>query len=291
MKTTHRFGLDNLGQRTLVMGVLNVTPDSFSDGGRHAVLDAAVDRAHQLREEGADIIDIGGESTRPGAIAVPVEEELRRVLPVFEALQAAGLRGLSVDTTKAVVARRAVELGAEVINDVSACSFDPEMVTVAKETGTHLVLGHTLGSPLTMQTGPIEYPSGVTKTVRTALADAVDRTVSGGVSLGKILVDPGFGFGKTVEHNCQLLRELSEFRRLGVPVVVGTSRKSFLGAVTGRKVEDRIYATASSVALSVAGGADVVRVHDVRAMADVVRVADAVVRNMIPAPTERTEFT
>lgn len=274
-----------LGQRTLVMGVLNVTPDSFSDGGRHAALEAAVIRAHQLREEGADIIDIGGESTRPGAESVPLEEELRRVLPVFEALQKERFNGvLSIDTTKAAVARRAVELGAEVVNDISAFDFDPEMEAVVAETEAYAIVGHTRGPPQTMQTGEIDYLGGVTKSVLSSLAMVIDRAEAAGISKQKLLVDPGFGFGKTVEHNCQLLRELKSFRKLGVPIVVGTSRKSFLGALTGREVDERVFATAATVALSVVGGVEVVRVHDVSAMLDVVRVADAVVRDSFRSP-------
>lgn len=260
------------------MGVLNVTPDSFSDGGRYSSLAAAVERAHQMHDEGADIIDVGGESTRPGSDPVSLEEELDRVIPVVSALRKAGLKGLSVDTTKAGVARAATAAGAEIVNDISGLAFDPDMASVVLGAGAHLILGHTRGRPKVMQEGPITYPEGVVRSVVGALTQALDRAESWGIARGRLLVDPGFGFGKTLEHNCELLRDLGELRALGVPVVVGTSRKRFLGTLTGRSVEERQFATAASVALAVAGGADIVRVHDVREMADVVRVADAVVR-------------
>ena len=279
MASPRKPGLEALGQRTLVMGVLNVTPDSFSDGGRHSALSVAVERALEMREQGADVIDIGGESTRPGSDPVPEEEELRRVVPVLEALHQRGVRGLSIDTTKATVAERAVELGVDIINDISGLSFDPLMTKVVADSGAYLIVGHTRGSPKLMQKGIISYPEGVTKAVMNALAAMVDDAESAGINRQKVLVDPGFGFGKTVEHNCQLLRELKQFRKLGSPVVVGTSRKTFLGQLTGRSVKDRDFATASSVALAIAHGADVVRVHDVASMVDVVRVADAIVRD------------
>lgn len=278
-------GLESLGRRTLVMGVLNVTPDSFSDGGRFAARDDAMDRARQMASEGADILDVGGESTRPGAEPVSLEEELNRVIPVVEALSKAGFGpALSVDTTKAEVARQALDVGAAIVNDISGLNFDPEMVEVlAASPSAHAILGHTRGLPKTMQVGRIEYERGVVGAVMGFLSSALDRAVEAGIDRDRLLVDPGFGFGKTLEHNCTLLRELDAFGRLGAPVVVGTSRKSFLGTLTHRSVGDRSFATASSVALAVAGGAAVVRVHDVAPMVDVVRVADAVVRGVSPA--------
>ncbi|MEL6185618.1 MAG: dihydropteroate synthase [Myxococcota bacterium] len=273
-----RPGLADLGARTLVMGVLNVTPDSFSDGGRLRTVAEALDRADRLREEGADVIDVGGESTRPGAEPVPLDEELRRVVPVIEGLSKRGFAGVSIDTTKAEVARRALDAGADIVNDISGLAIERELSAAAAGAGAWLVLGHTRGPPKSMQEGLIEYPKGVLSAVTAALAASMEHAVEAGVVRGRIIVDPGFGFGKTLEDNLCLLRDLSHFRRLGVPVMVGTSRKGFLGTLTGRPVEDREFATAATVALAVAGHADMVRVHDVRSMVDVVRVADAVMR-------------
>lgn len=255
-----------------------MTPDSFSDGGRYPTVQAAVERAWAMRAQGADLVDIGGESTRPGAEPVSAEEEARRVMPVIEALRTDGFRGLSVDTTKAELARRAVLAGVEVVNDISGLAFDPLMAEAVAASGAYLVLGHTRGPPRTMQTGPIDYPGGVMRAVEDALSVSMDRAESAGVPRERLLVDPGFGFGKTLEHNLTLLRELGRLRGLGAPIVVGTSRKRFLGALTGRRVEDRLAATLASVALAVREGAAVVRVHDVAPTVDVVRVVDAVVR-------------
>jgi dihydropteroate synthase len=275
-----RPGLQDLGARTLVMGVLNVTPDSFSDGGRFAKVEDAVRAGVALRAAGADIIDIGGESTRPGAASVSVEEELRRVLPVIEALRAAGVSGLSIDTTKAEVARRAVRAGAEIVNDISGLVFEPDLAEVVAGSSASLILGHTRGRPATMQAGEIVYPEGVVAAVKTALRRALEGARAAGVPAKRLLVDPGFGFGKTLEHNLTLLRGLGALAELGAPVVVGTSRKRFLGTLTGRPVDARVHATGATVALAVAGGAAVVRVHDVPEMLDVVRVADAVIRGL-----------
>lgn len=279
-------GLVDLGRRTLVMGVLNVTPDSFSDGGRHLQLEAALAHAEQMRADGVDVIDVGGESTRPGAPPVPAEEEMRRVLPVIERLAAAQIPGISVDTFKANVARRAVEAGAEIINDVGGLSLDPDMAEVAADSGAYLILGHTRGAPQSMQAGAIEYPDGVVDAVMGFLGRAMDTFLAAGGREDKILVDPGIGFGKTLEHNLTLLRELRTLRKLGAPVVVGTSRKSFLGRLTGRGVAERSYGTASSVALAVANGADMVRVHDAKEMVDVVRVAEAIAHGIVTSPSE-----
>ncbi len=267
-----------IGARTLVMGVLNVTPDSFSDGGRFVSVEAALAHAKALRDAGADLIDIGGESTRPGAEPVSVEEELARVVPVVAALAACGHRGLSVDTTKAEVARQAIAAGASVVNDISGLGFEPELARAVAEGGAAIIVGHTRGRPKTMQSGPIFYPEGVLEAVQSGLRRSIDAAVAAGVPRSRIWADPGFGFGKTTAHNIELLRRLSELLALSVPLVVGTSRKRFLGDLTGRGVGERDFATAASVAIAVLGGAAVVRVHHVGAAVDAVRVADAVRR-------------
>jgi dihydropteroate synthase len=265
------------GRRTLIMGILNVTPDSFSDGGRYLQRDAALRRAADMASAGADIIDVGGESTRPGARPVPADEELGRVLPVIEALAAQPGLVVSVDTRKAQVARAALEAGAAMVNDVSAMTADPEMASVVASYGAAICLMHMRGTPETMQHDP-RY-GDVVGEVAAYLRERVEAAVASGIPRDRILVDPGFGFGKTLEQNLEMLRRLREFTALGCPVLVGTSRKSMLGALLGGVPPmDRTEGTAATVALAIANGASVVRVHDVREMWRVVMVADAVVR-------------
>jgi len=260
------------------MGVLNVTPDSFSDGGNFLDVNTAVEHARNMAGAGADIIDIGGESARPGATPVSAEEELRRVLPVVERLQDLVV---SVDTTKSLVAEKALAAGARIVNDISALRFDPRMADVVRDAGAGVVLMHMQGTPQTMQQGP-QYDDVVAE-VRLFLAERIALAVSQGLKKSQIAVDPGIGFGKTVEHNLQLLARLGELGSLGCPVVVGTSRKSFLGkvlAATGAGRADatdaRLWGTAATVAWAVAQGARVVRVHDVAEMSDVVRMVEAI---------------
>ncbi len=260
------------------MGVLNVTPDSFSDGGNFVDVNTAVERARKMAGTGADIIDIGGESTRPGATPVGAEEELRRVVPVVERLRDLVV---SVDTTKSVVAERALAAGARIVNDISALRSDTRMIDVVRDTGAGVVLMHMQGTPQTMQQGP-RYDDVVAE-VTSFLAERIAFALSQGLKKSQIAVDPGIGFGKTVEHNLQLLARLGEFGSLGCPVVVGTSRKSFLGkvlAATGARrageADARLWGTAATVAWAVAQGARVVRVHDVVEMTDVVRMVEAI---------------
>lgn len=260
------------------MGVLNVTPDSFSDGGKFLDIDRAVEHAREMARAGADIIDIGGESTRPGAAPVGAEEEGRRVIPVVEQLSDLLV---SVDTTKAEVAEKALGAGARIVNDISALRFDPRMVEVVRQAGAGVVLMHRQGTPQTMQQDP-QYEDVVTE-VRTFLAERIEFAVAHGLKKSQIAVDPGIGFGKTVAHNLQLLARLEELGPLGCPVVVGTSRKSFLanvlalrGAGPGREADYRLWGTAATVAWAVEHGARVVRVHDVAAMTNVVRMVEAV---------------
>lgn len=268
----------SLGRRTLVMGVLNTTPDSFFDGGRYDALDAAVARAEQMLAEGADILDIGGESTRPGAEPVPEAEELRRTLPVMEAITARFPQAIiSIDTTKSGVAARALQAGACIVNDISGMTFDPRMREVAAQAGALVVLMHIQGTPRTMQKNP--HYTDVVAEVRDTLHVHAQRAQQAGISRENIWLDPGIGFGKTLEHNLQLLRHLPTLKSLGYPVLIGTSRKSFIGHLLGGlPPEERLEGTLATLALSVAWGADIVRVHDVQAAVRAVRVADALVR-------------
>jgi len=260
--------------RTLVMGVLNVTPDSFSNGGRYLDPAAACSRARRMVEAGADIIDVGAESSRPGADPVPVQEELRRLEGVLPAVCAADGIVVSVDTQKAEVARWAVGEGAVMVNDITALRADPAVADIAAESGCFVVLMHMLGTPQTMQTDP-RYDDVVDE-LKTFFEERIAFATSRGIAGDRILIDPGIGFGKTVAHNLELLRRLDEFNSLGCPVLVGTSRKSFIGSVLELPVDDRREGTAGSVACAVMNGARVVRVHDVRAMVRVVKVVDAV---------------
>jgi dihydropteroate synthase len=270
--------LPRLDHRSAVMGVLNVTPDSFSDGGAHRTPEDAAEAAFRMLAAGADLIDVGGESTRPGSDPVPVELELSRVLPVIRILAQAGIDGISIDTTKAEVARQAILAGARVVNDISGMNFDPQMRRVVAEAQVPVILMHTKGPPKTMQSGSLEYPGGVVAAVSEALVGLAEAAQAAGIAKEAIMLDPGIGFGKSVDDNCALLAGLPGLRTLGYPLLVGPSRKSFLGAITGKPVEDRLHATAAAVALAVAGGANVVRVHDVGPMLDVVRVAERVAR-------------
>ncbi len=262
----------DVGPRTRVMGILNVTPDSFSDGGRYADPARALEQARRMVADGADIVDVGGESTRPGSDAVPVEEELRRVLPVVEVLAREGGCVVSVDTRKAAVARRCLEAGAHLINDVSALTFDPGMPEVVSGFGAGLILMHKRGEPKEMQRSP-EY-ADVVGEVAAYLGARIADARARGIAMECLAVDPGIGFGKTVEHNVRLLVELDALVALGRPVVVGLSRKSFLGRITGREVRDRLAASLGGMAYAAGRGARILRVHDVKESCDVARLMD-----------------
>jgi len=272
----------NIGRRTLdfsrrpgVMGVLNVTPDSFSDGNRYALVEKAVARALEMEDEGADIIDIGGESTRPFATPVPDDEELRRVIPVLERLSGRLTVPVSVDTFKSSVAREALAAGAEIVNDISALTFDEGMAEVVATAKAGLVLMHTRGKPAEMQKDTA-YGSLVSE-VAAFLRDSIALAEAAGIEPRRIVVDPGIGFGKNAAGNLEIIRKLPEFSTLGRPILVGTSRKSFIGTVLGRGVSERAFGTAATVALALANGASVVRVHDVREMRDVADMAMALI--------------
>lgn len=259
--------------RAWVMGVVNTTPDSFSDGGRYLDPEAAIAHGRALVAAGADILDVGGESTRPGSEPVPASEQLRRVLPVIEGLTSLG-HVVSVDTTSAEVAARALAVGAQIINDISAFRFDPEMLGLIAASGVPAIAMHTLGPPKTMQADP-RYVD-VVQDVLNHLNERLEAAVAAGIRRGQVVLDPGIGFGKTVAHNLALLKHLPRLVALGQPVLVGTSRKRFLGAITGREVEERDAATAASSAIALALGAHIVRVHDVAATIDAIRVGAAI---------------
>jgi dihydropteroate synthase len=263
-----------LGERTLVMGILNITPDSFSDGGTHLDVDRAVEAGLRMVAAGADILDVGGESTRPGAESVGADEELRRVLPVVERLAARTEALLSIDTYKAVVVRAAVERGAAIVNDISGLQYDPDLGAVAARAGAALILMHTRGRSREMYQRAV-YGDVVGEVCR-ELEAAMQRALAAGAARESIVLDPGFGFAKTPEHSLTLLARLPELAALGRPILSGPSRKSFLKVAIGeREPGAREWGTAGAVAASALLGAHIVRVHDVAAMVDVVRVADA----------------
>jgi dihydropteroate synthase len=263
-----------LGKRTLLMGVLNVTPDSFSDGGAFFDKEKAISRGLGMVEEGADIIDIGGESTRPGSKPVELEEELHRVIPVIESLAKEVDVPISIDTYKSAVAQRAVEAGAQIINDVSGLHFDPNLAHVAAREDTPLVLMHIRGTPETMQKD-VHYNSLFGEIIR-YLRDSIRIAESAGIDPGQIVIDPGIGFGKTIEDNLLILKYLYEFRILGKPILLGTSRKTFIGKILNAEVGDRLEGTLSSIAIAVLNGAHIIRSHDVLEAKKVIAVADAV---------------
>jgi len=261
--------------KTLVMGVINVTPDSFYDGGAIQGPEDALARARQMIQDGADLLDVGGESSRPGADAVTQQEERDRVLPVLEALEPLGFP-VSVDTYRAETARRALALGACMVNDITALRHDPELAGVIAEAGCDCVLMHMQGTPRTMQQAP--HYDDVVGDISAFFEERIKYALAHGIAEEAIWLDPGFGFGKTVEHNLTILRRLAEFRKLGRPILIGTSNKSTIGKVLGLTVDDRTEGTAATVAIAIAHGADCVRVHDVRAMARVAKMSDAIMR-------------
>ena len=258
--------------RPLVMGIVNVTPDSFSDGGRHLLRDAAISHALQLIAEGADILDIGGESTRPGAAIVEVQEELDRVMPVIEGLRDVGVP-LSIDTCKAEVMRAALAAGVHMVNDINALQ-QPEALAAVLSSNAAVCLMHKQGQPGTMQTQP-QYVDVVLEVIN-FLRARVTEVEASGIARNRILIDPGFGFGKTLEHNLDLLRNLQKFTALNVPLLAGLSRKSMLGLITGQEVSNRLPASLAAALLAVQRGARIVRAHDVQATCDVLKVWNAV---------------
>jgi dihydropteroate synthase len=266
-----------LGERTLVMGVLNVTPDSFSDGGKFLSTERAIEHALKMERDGADLLDIGGESTRPGSRGTPAKEELARVLPVLEGLRGRVKIPISVDTQKPEVAEAAIAAGAEMINDVSGLKCDPRLGEVVARHGVPLILMHMRGKPRDMQKGP--FARNVMQDVTQGLRLSIAIARKTGVKKSQIILDPGIGFGKSFDQNYELLQKLPELAKLRFPLLVGTSRKGFLGATLGRNgkpapPEERIWGTAATVTASILGGAHIVRVHDVAEMVQVAQVAD-----------------
>ena len=262
------------GRRTYVMGIINVTPDSFSGDGLGSDVPAIVDQALRFQEEGADFLDVGAESTRPGHQPIEAREELRRLIPALEAIASTVALPISVDTYKAPVARQALNAGATIINDIWGLKADPPLAALAADAGAGIILMHNQHNR--------EYQS-VLEDVTASLASSASAAQAAGVPAANIILDPGIGFGKTPDHNLEVLRGLAGIRALGFPVLVGTSRKSTIGLVLDLPVEDRLEGTAATVALSIANGADIVRVHDVREMTRVCRMTDAIVRGWRPA--------
>ncbi len=266
----------NFGLRTFIMGILNVTPDSFSDGGKYLHIDRAVARAEEMVKEGADIIDVGGESTRPGAKPVAVDEELSRVIPVITAIRKRLKVLISIDTQKAEVARQAIEAGADIINDVSALRADSEMVRVVKRFNVPVILMHMKGRPRTMQRNP--HYNDVISEIYHFLKERINWAKKHGIDENKIIIDPGIGFGKALDHNLEIIRRLREFRSLGRPILIGTSRKSFIGMILNLPPQERLNGTLASCALAITNGADILRVHDVRQVKQLAKVMDKLVR-------------
>ncbi|EHO40994.1 dihydropteroate synthase [Caldithrix abyssi DSM 13497] len=256
----------------LIMGILNVTPDSFSDGGRFYERDRAVERALQMEAEGALLIDIGGESTRPGAEPVPEEEELRRVIPVIEKLRSKSDVLISVDTYKSSIARAALKAGADIVNDISAAQFDDKMIEVVRDFDCPIIIMHIKGTPQNMQNNP--YYEDVVEEVYHYFEERIERLERAGI--GKIIIDPGIGFGKRLEDNLHLLRDLKDFTFLQRPILMGTSRKSFIGKILNKEVDERIYGSLATQILAVQNGANIVRVHDVQATQDALKILKAV---------------
>lgn len=273
-RTFRAWGLTTPPGKSAIMGIINVTPDSFYDGGRYADAERAAAQGEALAREGADLLDVGGESTRPGSAEVTVEEEIARVVPVIGELRRRVNVPISVDTRKSAVAEEAVEAGATVINDVSALAHDPGLARVAAQSGAGLVLNHIRGEPGSMQEDP-RYDDVLMEVCDTLIA-AAELAMAAGVKEEKIVLDPGIGFGKTADHNLLLIRHLFELRSCGFPILLGPSRKSFLGAVLDLPVEERLEGTLAACAVAVRAGTDIFRVHDVQAVRRAVRVAEAI---------------
>lgn len=273
-----KFSLD-LGQRTHVMGILNVTPDSFSDGGRYLEVNRAVEHALEMAREGADIIDVGGESTKPFSQKISSDEELDRVIPVIEALSKELAIPVSIDTCKGEVARESLKAGASIINDISALRLDPQMASIAAKAEVPLILMHMKGTPQSMQENPVY--NDVVSEILDFLDDAVERAKQAGINENLIIVDPGIGFGKTFDHNLEIIRDLSHFGSLKRPVLLGSSNKAFIGNILDKEAHERDTGTMATIAAGVMNGAHIVRVHNVRKAVDTVRIIDAIKRGRV----------
>ncbi len=266
------------GKRTYIMGILNVTPDSFSDGGEFNHLETALNRAHQLEAQGADIIDIGGQSTRPGAQEIALGEELERVIPIIQEIRKNSSIPLSIDTTRAKVAEQAIAAGADIVNDISGGTFDPKMLATVARLEVPVILMHTRGNPQTMQ--ELTDYNNLVEEIKQFLQIQIQKAQNLGIPTHHLLIDPGIGFAKNYEQNIQLLRNLREFKALNCPILVGLSRKSFIGQILGRSdPKQRIWGTGAACSGAIAGGVDILRVHDVAQMRDISRVSDVIWRN------------
>ena len=264
----------NLGNKTCVMGIINRTPDSFSDGGLFLDDDACLEKVIQFAEEGADIIDIGGESTRPGAPAVSEKEEIRRTIPIIRKIRKIVKLPISIDTTKSKVAKLALQEGAVIVNDISGLRKDPRMTKVIARYKAAVIIMHSQGTPRNMQKNP-RYKDLIPEII-SSLRKSINKAVDSGVDPKKIIIDPGIGFGKTTQHNLQILKNLEDFKVLEKPIMVGPSRKSFIGNVLGVPADQRIFGTSASISWAIGKGANIVRVHDVKEMSQVTRVIDAI---------------
>jgi dihydropteroate synthase len=269
-----------LGRRPLIMGILNVTTDSFSDGGRFADYDRALARAFELISAGADILDVGGESTRPGSDPVPLAVEIERVTPIIRAVRESSDIAISIDTTKSAVSLQALSAGADIINDISSLQFDPGMVRVVAESGAPLILMHMLGTPRTMQINPV-YESVISEIIE-FLEERMRFAARNGVERNQIIIDPGIGFGKTVAHNLHIIRNLDTFSCMDRPILLAVSRKRFIGSVIGRTEGEREVGTAIANAFGIAAGAHILRVHDVAFHNEAIRMAEAVRNGYAP---------
>lgn len=268
------------GKRSYLMGILNVTPDSFSDGGEYNHLDTALTQAKKMLAKGVDIIDIGGESTRPQAEKVAVETELARVIPLIRRLRQETTIPISIDTTKAIVAQEAIAAGADIINDISGATFDPQMLPITAQLNVPIILMHIRGTPQTMQK-LTEYQD-VVRQVKEFLQQQIAQAIDCGITPDKIIIDPGIGFAKTAMQSLELLQRLSELKQLNLPILVGVSRKSFMSPILNQdNPKERVWGTAAACYGAIARGADILRVHDVAEMYDVLRVADAIERNYL----------
>jgi dihydropteroate synthase len=267
------------GQKTYIMGILNVTPDSFSDGGQFNEVEKALNQAKKMILAGADIIDIGGQSTRPGATQITLEAELQRVIPIIQALRAESSIPISIDTTRSDVAFKAVAAGASLVNDISGGTFDPEMLPLVAKLDIPIILMHIRGNPQTM--GQLTDYHDLIGEICQFLQTQINQALQLGIKKSHLIIDPGIGFAKTYEQNLQLIRGLSAFKKLGLPILVGPSRKSFIGQILQQnEPQKRVWGTAAACCSAIAGGADIVRVHDVAEMYDLCRVADALWRSL-----------
>ena len=268
----------NWGTKTYVMGILNVTPDSFSDGGEFNQINSALAQAQKMIQNGADLIDIGGQSTRPGAEQISEESELNRVIPVIEAIRQQESIPISIDTTSAEVARSAIEAGADIINDISGGTYDTNMFSIAVKLEVPIILMHLKGTPQTMQS--LANYCNLVSEITTFLSQQKQKAIANKIKSSNIIIDPGIGFAKNAFQSIQLIRELEQFKTLNSPILIGVSRKSFLGKITGRNnAKDRVWGTAAACCGAIANGADIIRVHDVAQMRDVAQVADAIWRS------------